>query len=69
MKKILVLGATGAMATYLIPEMLNKGFKVTGISLDQAIVSNDNYTHKPKNLPPCPNAGGSSAPALPAGNA
>ena len=49
MKKLLVLGATGAMATYLIPEMLNKGFKVTGISLDQAIVSNDNYTHKTGN--------------------
>ena len=45
MKKILVLGATGAMATYLIPEMLIRGYSVTGVALEEAIVSNNNYTH------------------------
>lgn len=35
MKKILILGATGAMATYLIPELLRKGMSVTGVSLDE----------------------------------
>ena len=34
MKKVLVLGATGAMATYLVPALLEKGMYVTGVSLD-----------------------------------
>ena len=34
MKKVLVLGATGAMATYLVPALLEKGMFVTGVSLD-----------------------------------
>lgn len=34
MKKVLILGATGAMATYLVPELLEKGYCVTGVSLD-----------------------------------
>lgn len=34
MKKVLILGATGAMATYLIPELLSKGMYITGVTLD-----------------------------------
>lgn len=40
MKKILVLGATGAMATYLVPILLEKGYCVTGVSLDD-VTSDD----------------------------
>ena len=39
MKKILVLGATGAMATYLVPLLLEKGMAVTGVSLDEPLVT------------------------------
>jgi len=45
MKKVLILGATGAMATYLIPELLAKGYSVTGVALDDAITDGENYTH------------------------
>ncbi len=34
MKKVLILGATGAMATYLVPLLLEKGMYITGVSLD-----------------------------------
>ena len=43
--KILVLGATGAMAVYLIPELLNKGYAVTGVSLDDAVSNDENLTY------------------------
>lgn len=33
-KKVLVLGATGAMAVYLIPQLLEKGYEIDGVSLD-----------------------------------
>lgn len=36
-KRILVLGATGAMGTYLVPELLKKGYRVDGVSLDHAV--------------------------------
>lgn len=39
-KKILVLGATGAMGVYLIPELLKMGYAVDGVSLDD--VKSDN---------------------------
>lgn len=44
-KKILVLGATGAMATYMIPELLKKGYQVDGISLDEAVSHDDKLTY------------------------
>lgn len=44
-KKILVLGATGAMATYLIPELLKKGYYVDGISLDEVVSYDDKLTY------------------------
>ena len=45
MKKILILGATGAMAVYLIPLLLEKGCEVTGVALDDAAVTHKSYTH------------------------
>ena len=33
-KKILVIGATGAMGVYLVPELLGKGYQVDALSLD-----------------------------------
>ncbi len=45
MKKVLILGATGAMATYLIPELLAEGYSVTGVALDDSIVSDEKYSH------------------------
>lgn len=44
-KKILILGATGAMAVYLIPELLGRGFSVVGVSLDDGKSDNENLTY------------------------
>ena len=33
-KRVLVIGATGAMAVYLIPELIKKGYLIDGISMD-----------------------------------
>ena len=35
MKKVLVIGATGAMGRYLVPELVSLGYEVTGIGLDR----------------------------------
>ena len=45
MKKLLILGATGAMATYFIPEMLERGYEITGVALDASFFSHERYTH------------------------
>ena len=34
MKKVLVLGGTGAMGRYLVPELLELGYEVDVVSLD-----------------------------------
>ncbi len=34
-QKILVLGATGAMGQYLVPELLDLGYEVVGVTLDE----------------------------------
>ena len=34
MKKVLVLGATGAMGRYLVPELINLQYQVTGVGLE-----------------------------------
>ena len=39
-KKILVLGATGAMGQYLVPELLALGYEVDGVTLDDIISDN-----------------------------
>lgn len=44
-KRILVLGATGAMAVYLIPELLKKGYEVVGVSLEDVTSDNENLTY------------------------
>ncbi|MBE7033957.1 MAG: NAD-dependent epimerase/dehydratase family protein [Ruminococcaceae bacterium] len=44
-KKILILGATGAMATYLIPELLGKGYKVDGVTIEEVVSDNENLTY------------------------
>ena len=36
MKKVLVLGATGAMGRYLVPELVLLGYEVTGVGLDES---------------------------------
>ena len=36
MKKVLVIGATGAMGRYLVPELINLNYDVTGVGLDEA---------------------------------
>ena len=36
MKKVLVLGATGAMGRYLVPELMSLGYAVTAVALDAA---------------------------------
>ena len=44
-KKVLVLGATGAMAVYLIPLLLDKGYTVVGVTLDDVVSHNENLTY------------------------
>ena len=45
MKKILVVGASGAMGKYLVPELAALGFSVTGVSLDDVISTMDNVEY------------------------
>lgn len=44
-KKILMLGATGAMATYLIPELLEKGYRIDGVTIENVESDNENLTY------------------------
>lgn len=45
MKKVLVLGATGAMGRYLIPELVKLGYAVTGVGLDEKAPWSVNATY------------------------
>ncbi len=45
MKKVLVLGATGAMGVYLVPELLKMGYQVDGVSIDDAHSDNENLRY------------------------
>ncbi len=36
-KKILVLGATGAMGTYLVPKLIERGYEVDGVTMEDAV--------------------------------
>ena len=45
MKKILILGATGAMGQYLVPEMLNMGWYVDAVALEDAVSTNPNLNY------------------------
>lgn len=44
-KKILVPGGTGAMGVYLVPELLNLGYKVDVLSLDDVQSNNPNLKY------------------------
>lgn len=44
MKKVLVIGATGAMGKYLVPELADLGYAVTGITLDEVGSDRENVT-------------------------
>ena len=44
MKKVLVLGSTGAMGRYLVPELVKLGYRVTGVSLDEEVPYNEQVT-------------------------
>lgn len=44
MKKILVLGGTGAMGRYAVPELLRLGFWVDVVALDQPTFTHENMT-------------------------
>ena len=44
-KKILVLGATGAMGKYLVPILAEKGFLVDAVALDDAFFQHPNVKH------------------------
>ncbi len=44
-KKVLVLGATGSMGLYLVPLLLQKGYKVDGVTLDKAKSENENLRY------------------------
>ena len=44
MKKILVLGGTGAMGRYAVPELLRLGFDVTVVALDTVQITHEHLT-------------------------
>lgn len=44
-KKVLILGATGAMGQYLTPKLAQMGYSVDGVSLDAAISNNPNLKY------------------------
>lgn len=44
MKKVLVLGGTGAMGRYAVPELLRLGFAVDVVALDTLPIENNNLT-------------------------
>lgn len=50
MKKILVLGGTGAMGKYVVPELVSRGYQVDVVSLDDVKNTADNPTYYKKNV-------------------
>ena len=44
MKNVLVLGSTGAMGQFLVPYLVNLGYKVTAVSLDDEVPYSDAVT-------------------------
>ncbi len=45
MKKVLVLGGTGAMGIYLVPELIKMGYAVDSVSLDEKESDNENLRY------------------------
>lgn len=48
-KKILVICGSGAIGTYLVPELINLGYTVNVVSLDDCISTNKNLTYTKAN--------------------
>jgi nucleoside-diphosphate-sugar epimerase len=44
-KKILVLGGTGTMGVYLVPELADMGYQVNVVSLDNVLSNNPSITY------------------------
>jgi len=44
-RKVLVLGGTGAMGVYLVPELASRGYEVCVVSLDDAVSDNPRISH------------------------
>jgi len=44
-KHVLVIGATGAMGQYLVPCLVDLGYRVTGVALDDPAVYHENVTY------------------------
>ncbi len=49
MKKVLVIGSTGAMGRYLVPELADMGYSVTAVSLADEVPCRENVTCKKGN--------------------
>ena len=49
MKKVLVLGGTGAIGTYLVEKLADRGYDVTVISLEDATSSRPNLHFRKAN--------------------
>jgi len=45
MKKVLVIGATGMQGSHVVPLLLNKGYQVDGVSLDDAHSTHENLRY------------------------
>lgn len=45
MKNVLVIGGTGAMGVYLVPELLSLGYKVDVVASDSPVSDNPNLTY------------------------
>ena len=50
MKKIMLLGGSGALGSYLTPELLKMGYQVHVVSLDTLHSDNPNLTYETANV-------------------
>ncbi len=49
-ERVLVLGATGAMGQYLVPELLSLGYRVVGVALERVVSDNPNLKYIQANV-------------------
>ena len=49
MKKIMLLGGSGALGSYLTPMLLDMGYRVHVVSLDELQSGNENLTYEKAN--------------------
>ncbi len=45
MKKVLVIGATGTMGSHLVPMLLEKGYQVDGVTMNNVLSDNENLRY------------------------